>query len=659
MSVCEPPSFFHGCEVNFWQTVVDDIPIDNPLKMNLTRRAVCKVVRKNLPKIMHIYNYYMPQMLIKNTNINHIYHNIYSKIDLWAIGWPIDLHYPENLSNNEGKKVYHYQMINCIPIYEMVQNLRGPECIRDYLLLCSDVGLSRDEIKHFQSKTVSFLSIIEQLSRNESKYVYKIKNGVYFIPTRNSILKFLENDINLNFFLREIFFGLSLKNVHGVATIHYVYPEALCFEMPFMGLSLNYILYHIKMDDECQNTKDYIRFLSKVLEKQIMEKKREKSYSNGSSHCNDDDENNGNKKRSTTKFIHGFSSIFKLKNNNNYNSDKHLKEEKNDDKYVKNTREENEKKEKLIITEPLILLPSLPLLSPLLLTTTTTTPHPTTTTTTIAGAKARATAIATTAAATATAASLSKAAAAAAVTAAPSKPIVATTTTVAATTTLTTTTTTTTVPPPPSLSTLLSPSTTTTTTTTTTLIKKTIIQDINEILYECKINFIKKLPYVFGEMINILTRLENQRLVHLDIKPDNFVIDINTGQPYLIDMGLMTMVGTICTHIIENDEKQYKIYPQSPPELLNNQCCFEQSMTYGFAYLLMYIEKQLREQKYFDVHILTLFENHHFKAWLDKARSFDIAERPDVRQLLPILTKCFVLSLRGQKLFERESVYCY
>nr|BDT62793.1 MAG: wsv423-like protein [Metapenaeus joyneri majanivirus] len=509
LAIYEPPNFFHGFEVNFWQAVVGDVPMDSILKKNLARRAVCSTIRNNLPKMCFIYNNYLPQMLIIND---------YNDDD--NDFWPVGLQYPADfisaLKQKEQKKFnkHLYRMLNCTPFRKMIQIFsNGRVYIKDYLSLCMDIGVDTNDITNINLKTVSFFAILEKASSQESNYVYRIKTGVYYIPKRNSILKVLQNEKHLSEFLGEIFFGLSLKDIHGIVDIDYIYPEALCFEMPFMGLSLEDIL---SVNEE-RKTREHYRFLSKALEKEINGKEKEKMINSKSSN--------------TLKLVKNLESLI-IKSAENNNSSNNRGSNDNNNNNNKGVGSVTEK----ITTQRIIY--------------------------------------------------------------------------------------------------------------------------INEILQEHKSNFVKKLPYVIGEMINILTRLENQRLVYLDIKPSNFVINTCTSQPYLIDMGLMTIIGTAYnTPIMTIKKEDFRFYPQSPPELLNNQSCFGQSMTYGFAFLVLYIQDKLREEKNFD--ILTFSKNQYFNIWLTKARSLEVKQRPDVRELFPILTKCFVLSSEGKKLFEYERATIY
>ena len=51
-----------------------------------------------------------------------------------------------------------------------------------------------------------------------------------------------------------------------------------------------------------------------------------------------------------------------------------------------------------------------------------------------------------------------------------------------------------------------------------------------------------ELPFVTAEIVNVVTRLSQQGLVNPDIKCDNVVIDGLTGQPKMIDFGLVIPV---------------------------------------------------------------------------------------------------------------------
>nr|BDT62792.1 MAG: wsv423-like protein [Metapenaeus joyneri majanivirus] len=532
------PSFFNGRELEKenWQQ-----------SQKIHFNFVSGVINQNLSNVELIngyvneilYNYYNYNHNLKKTEENR------QKLILNPAYWPVyddddDDIYNNNIYYNKKKKKNNI-LINVTPIYSMIEKLRGDrECIGSYLDLCKDVGLDSEEIK---KKNITFLESIEKTVKNESNHVFKIDDGVYYIPKKNSVLKvFNGNSNSLCFWISEIFFGVLLKNnINGIIGINYVYPEILCIEVPFKGLSLDYILSIKKgskndTKEEEERNRNRFRFLSKIFETQIKTKREE--Y---------------------------FKKMQKMLHNNKFPTEKRATDYRNIPgfrnkikKYL--FKEKNHHNNKF------------------------------STTTVAAAAKA------------------AKAAS----------------------------------------STLMMLGTQQQHDKETEII-------INEIIKERKIHFFKNFPYIIGEMLNILTRLRNQNLIHLDIKVDNFVLDLKTSAPHLIDCDLLSVRSrhyqcSISEDIQEDYQKGF--YPHSPPEFFyNKDCCWGKSMTYSFAYLLMIIYFNINDEFYKSV-LNPLFQNEIYLKWFEKARQRTIGNRPDFKELFDIMKFSFKLSDEGKTKFE-------
>nr|BDT62830.1 MAG: wsv423-like protein [Metapenaeus joyneri majanivirus] len=358
-------------------------------------------------------------------------------------------------------------LLNCDPIRIMVNKLLTSAATRlsaqyktlqvinsDKLFEYIGLGTKTCEHNFFKIKKISFLSIIEMAYKSESAPICKIKKGIYFLPTKNSILKFLTNTniVDVEEFVREIFFGTSLLGTSQVVSISFVCPEAFCFEIPLMGLPLNFIISKKK-----EYNKNIYQLLSKVLEINL----------------------------------------------------------------------KADKKETAIITSK----------------------------------------------------------------------------------------------------------------GTTTVREPNMKLVIKEKLQEQRNKFLSKLPNIIEEMINILIYLENKNLVYLDIKPDNFILDIKTSQPYLMNTGRIVEINTHL-NILNSDKNDNTLYNNIPPELFSQKRCYKKSMTYSFAYLIMFIIEYLHAQHYDGVYKLS--DNQKFQKWLIAAKNTNINQRPHLHELIPILKEIFV-----------------
>nr|BDV49945.1 MAG: wsv423-like protein [Metapenaeopsis lamellata majanivirus] len=446
MEIYKSPKYFDGCEDDIWP-MLQKTPPSNIYIQNVTQKIICKSVLTNLHNLSHISDY-LPD--VKNVNISDVKKSNYEK-NYWPLGF--------NDNTNHYKQIV---MFDSKPLYEMVKKLDKSDCLCHVSLLCKNLEVNPNTIK--KNRTESLLTIVDRMSEeNQNDNIYKIKTGVYYLTKSNSVLKFLVNKERIEESIREIFFGLILENIKGVVPIKHVYPEAFCFEMPFVGLSIEHIICNIYDSSRYLNQKS---FLKKIIENQT---------------CFIDEENLVRCKMSTTEKVNSF-----------------------------------------------------------------------------------------------------------------------------------------------------------------------IHNATKKLFYE--------LPYIFAEIVNILTRLANLRLVHLDIKPDNIVLDLCTYQPYIIDMGFMTLIGTKYSNDFYVDEKYHKNYPQSPPELLCSELCTKESMIYGLAYTFYFILERLKEKHY---NILTLYENLLFKKWFKNARQRSPQLRSNMNDIIPIIQGCFTLSPVGQKLFLKKNLTIY
>ena len=158
--------------------------------------------------------------------------------------------------------------------------------------------------------------------------------------------------------------------------------------------------------------------------------------------------------------------------------------------------------------------------------------------------------------------------------------------------------------------------------------KNSIIRDANTAIGVFTI-FRKKMlddmPFFLGELINIVTRLGQQGLVNLDIKADNFVIDGCTGQPKMIDFEIVLPSGhkdtPASTGILDFENS-----PQTPPEYLRGQRCFESSMSYGLAHTLRHILKTLSSSG--DFTASSLHMDMKLSEWIAGAYDENVTNRP-------------------------------
>ena len=371
-------------------------------------------VERNICKLRCIRTLYHPA--IKRVQKRRMFKNKHH--------WPVGAIPPPPITL-QAKSSYLPPLHNCKPIYDMVKELEGADnSLANVKELYQKLDLDSNSVDKVEKKIVSLVWLVDELSKLDNSSVCKIGSRVYYVVRSNTVVKFLSTVDRAEEFLREIYFGLILRDIKGVVPIERVYPEVFCYEMPFLGLSLNYIFFE-----------ERIPILQHIANR----------YTN---------------------------------------------------------------------------------------------------------------------------------------------------------------------------------------TNTRTLV------------HDCTFRFVKQLPYVIAEMANILIRLSNQGVVYLDIKPDNFAIDIHTGQPYLIDMELVTFAGTTYSDdpFGIGDACRNQRYPQSPPELLDAKLCDSRSMSYGFAYHLDSILKSLETKKY---NIRFLLNNSAYRKWVAEARYRNINTRPHIGDFPYVLKTCF------------------
>nr|BDT62999.1 MAG: wsv423-like protein [Trachysalambria curvirostris nimavirus] len=162
-----------------------------------------------------------------------------------------------------------------------------------------------------------------------------------------------------------------------------------------------------------------------------------------------------------------------------------------------------------------------------------------------------------------------------------------------------------------------------------------------------------QLPFVITEIVNIVTRLSQQGLVNIDIKSDNIVIDGLSGQPKMIDLGLVVPAGTSDElRTVSNCRKDIFIeYPQTAPEFLRGEKCYEAAMTYGLAYMTNDILAILVTRT-LDMGAASMSLNLPLRNFMCKAYSQDQKERPRAYLMAPLIGACFPLQDNIAKLFQ-------
>nr|AKS10601.1 wsv423-like protein [Metopaulias depressus WSSV-like virus] len=163
-----------------------------------------------------------------------------------------------------------------------------------------------------------------------------------------------------------------------------------------------------------------------------------------------------------------------------------------------------------------------------------------------------------------------------------------------------------------------------------------------------------ELPFVIAEIVNVVTRLSQQGLVNPDIKSDNVVIDGITGQPKIIDFGLVIPVGkrdTGAREVVSSSfASVYSNYPQTAPEYLKGEKCQEAAMMYGLSYMINDMLNTL-VMRTGDMGAVSMSVNIPLRAFLVKAYAQDFRERPRAYLMAPLIGACFPFRPSIAKLF--------
>lgn len=158
---------------------------------------------------------------------------------------------------------------------------------------------------------------------------------------------------------------------------------------------------------------------------------------------------------------------------------------------------------------------------------------------------------------------------------------------------------------------------------------------------------LNELPFVTAEIVNIVTRLSQQGLVNPDIKSDNIVIDGLTGQPKMIDFGLIIPVGKRETG---REIGMYSNYPQTAPEYLMGEKCQEAAMTYGLSYMINDMLNTL-VMRTGDMGAVNMSVNIPLRLFMAKAYAEDFRKRPRAYLMAPLIGACFPFKPSIAKLF--------
>nr|BDT63551.1 MAG: wsv423-like protein [Pasiphaea japonica whispovirus] len=165
--------------------------------------------------------------------------------------------------------------------------------------------------------------------------------------------------------------------------------------------------------------------------------------------------------------------------------------------------------------------------------------------------------------------------------------------------------------------------------------------------------FLNQLPFALTEIINIVTRLSQQGLVNPDIKADNIVIDGSTGQPKMIDFGLL-LPADYCDKVKRRNnpypENVYNLYPQTAPEYLQGRMCNEAAMTYGLSYLISFVIATLSSRTT-DFAVGSMKTNIKLSFLLGLAYDKCASKRPKPYILTKAIAGCFPLQEKIMKLF--------
>lgn len=144
------------------------------------------------------------------------------------------------------------QLQRVVQLHEMVEAFQLDKEARDRVFekrrsllaeaaeVCARWEASRHNLYVPKDVPPAFVRSTKVIHRDEP--YFQCKYGVYFMPKRKSVIKFLTNKLSYPDFVWEAAFGLSIKKVKGVVSVCRVCPEAFCIEMNFAGLSLDDVL---------------------------------------------------------------------------------------------------------------------------------------------------------------------------------------------------------------------------------------------------------------------------------------------------------------------------------------------------------------------------------------------------------------------------------
>ncbi|WP_037036450.1 hypothetical protein [Pseudovibrio sp. JE062] len=97
--------------------------------------------------------------------------------------------------------------------------------------------------------------------------------------------------------------------------------------------------------------------------------------------------------------------------------------------------------------------------------------------------------------------------------------------------------------------------------------------------------------YIGQKLLDVTSHISKAGLVHNDIKPDNYVVSIETGEPVIIDLGLHSKAGEMAKGFTE-EYKAPEVHPQHPQTS-------EKSDVFSVgATLLSGVEQGLRDQNH-------------------------------------------------------------
>ena len=148
--------------------------------------------------------------------------------------------------------------------------------------------------------------------------------------------------------------------------------------------------------------------------------------------------------------------------------------------------------------------------------------------------------------------------------------------------------------------------------------KKEIILDTEtaaQVAEIIKVDLLRKLPFALAEILNIISRLSENKLINIDVKTDNIVICGKTGRPIMIDFGLLMPAGARHHQNVCDDAAKFWCATRSPHvplEYFAGHHCNESATMYSTTHLIMCVIQQLMENVAgYEYHesVFKLFEN--------------------------------------------------